>query len=410
MTEVTPAPAVATAQAYKVPTHPAPADLLLHGNEGVPADPRIWEALDTTSTELLRRYPNVRPLQVHLADQLGVDPTRLVVTAGGDDALDRAFRAFLWPGREVVLPVPTFVMMTQYARMAGATTRPVMWPGGAFPLDAVLAEVTPQTGAVVVVSPNNPTGATITASQLRALSEAAPHVLLIVDLAYIEFADDDLTPVALTLPNAIIFRTLSKAWGLAGLRVGYAAGPAKLIGHLQVAGSPYMVSALSAALALRQVETASEAMARYVAAAKRERALLHQTLTELGARSEPSQGNFAFARFATRELALWVADAMASCGIRIRAFPTRSAIDDAIRITCPGDDRAMTRVVAGLRAALSPEQWSKVTDVAGVQAARSAGQIPIGLSLPGADSPGTLLKAGAARIVRDIKDVEELLT
>ena len=110
-----------------------------------------------------------------------------------------------------------------------AEVRSVPYDGASYPTDAVLAVCDAETSVIAIVSPNNPTGGVISAQDLRSLSKRAPQAILMVDLAYVEFAEEDLTPVALELPNAIVFRTFSKARGLAGLRVGAApeaAGPA----------------------------------------------------------------------------------------------------------------------------------------------------------------------------------------
>ncbi|TNF33344.1 MAG: histidinol-phosphate aminotransferase family protein, partial [Deltaproteobacteria bacterium] len=246
----TPSPAVAGLTAYKVPKHGAPIDLVLSGNEGIAPPAALLNGLAAADPEILRRYPSAAPLEAALAERFDVDPAQVVVTAGGDDALERTFRAFLAPGREVVLSAPTFVMLNKYAVLVGATQVQIPWLGGAFPTEAVAAAVTADTGAICVVSPNNPTGAVATADDLRRLSAAAPHAVLIVDLAYGEMADEDLTAAALALPNAVVFRTFSKAWGLAGARLGYAIGPSALVGWLRAAGNPYAVSGPSVALGL----------------------------------------------------------------------------------------------------------------------------------------------------------------
>src|SRR5581483_5290507 len=124
--------------------------------------------------------------------------------------------------------------------------------------------VTLQTAAIVVCSPNNPTGAVATAQDLERLAEGAPGRLLMVDLAYTEFADEDLTQAALRLPSAVVFRTLSKAWGLAGLRVGYAAGHARLIGWMRSAGAPYAISSVSIALAEARLQHGEARMKKFV--------------------------------------------------------------------------------------------------------------------------------------------------
>ena len=291
---LTATPAIAAMRPYSVPRHPAPIDLKLDGNEG-PAPAGLVAALsDAIGDEQLRRYPKASGLEQALARQLGIAPERVLVTSGADDALDRACRALLCAGKSLIMPTPTFEMLPRYARIAGADVVPVPWPSGDYPLEAVLAAIDERTAAIAVVTPNNPTGSVASKEVIDRLAAAAPNAALLVDLAYVEFADEDLTAAALAHPNAIVFRTLSKAWGVAGLRVGYAAASAEIVGWLRAAGNPYAVSAPSLALAQQRIETAD--IAPYVEQVRCERDELTELLNELGARALPSQGNFVFAR------------------------------------------------------------------------------------------------------------------
>ncbi|MCA9515761.1 MAG: histidinol-phosphate aminotransferase family protein [Myxococcales bacterium] len=422
----TPAPALRGERPYKVPRHPAPIDLWLHANEGPPPPAALYDALAARGPELLQRYPaGTAAVEAALAERLGVAPTRVLVTAGGDDALDRAFRAFLWPGREVVLPVPTFVMLERYARLAGATVRTIPWPGGPWPLDAALAAIGPDTGAVAVVSPNNPTGAVITGAALRELAAAAPGAAILCDLAYAEFADEDLTAVALELDNALVFRTLSKAWGLAGARVGYVVGPEPLVAVLRAAGNPYSVSAPSAALALAHLASGEPQMARYCDRVRAERGALRGLLVDLGVDCPESQGNFVLARFRAPARALWLRDALAALGIGVRAFPGEPHLEDAVRVTCPGDAAALDRVLRAVRAALAPTAlivddlfaleavdgaaaWFFSADPAALAAARAMGAVPIALD-PAPESAPAALQSASARVVPHPDALEEVL-
>ncbi len=347
-----PMPFLERAQPYRVPRHPAPVDLVLDGNEGLRSPPEVFAALAEADPEVLRRYPHTGALEAQLAALHGLSPEQVIVTGGGDDALDRACRATLGPGRNLILPAPTFEMIGRYARAAGAEVREVAWPEGPWPVEAVLDLVDEQTSAIAVVSPNNPTGAVASVIDLERLSRAAPHALLIVDLAYVEFADQDLTEYAARLPNALVFRTLSKAWGLAGLRVGYALGPEHLVGWLRAAGNPYPVAGPSLVVASRRLEEGAEAQAAFITRVREERQRLAGELSVLGARPIRGEGNFVFARDVD---ALWLRDAMAGLGIGIRAWPGREGLEDAVRITCPGDRDDFRRLRAGLRAALAPE-------------------------------------------------------
>ncbi|MBK9120111.1 MAG: histidinol-phosphate aminotransferase family protein [Phycisphaerales bacterium] len=344
-TGLEPSPALNGMVAYHVPRPCAPIDLYLDGNEGEAPPAELLQRLTRQGPEVLRRYPSSAALEASLAAHYGLRPEQVVVTGGGDDALDRACRAMLGPGRAMVLPVPTFEMLERYGRLIHAELERVGWPDGPYPTAAVESVLTERTRLIAVVSPNNPTGAVIHAADLRRLSTVAPQALLLVDLAYVEFADEDLTATALALPNAVVVRTFSKAWGFAGVRIGYALGPAELIGWLRAAGNPYAAAGPSLALAADRLATGQSDLASFVARVRAERLELQALLRSWGARVPDSQANFVFARFGN---ALQIREALAVQGISVRVFPGRSGLENALRITCPG----VPQVFARLRAAL----------------------------------------------------------
>ncbi|MFZ9887153.1 MAG: TIGR01548 family HAD-type hydrolase [Myxococcota bacterium] len=352
---VLPAPGLEGVSSYKVPRARAPTDLRLDGNEGRAPSRDLLRVLDDLENGTLARYPDTTKLREQLASLHDVSSAQVIVTAGADEVLDRICRAVLAPGREVILPVPGFEMMPRYARLAGATIVEVVWRGATFPVADVRAAITEHTALVVLTSPNNPTGAVISGSDLEGLAKAHPQCLFIVDEAYAEFATEDLAEATLALENAVLVRTLSKAWGIAGLRVGYAVGHATLISWLHAAGSPYPVSTTSAALALAHLEGGAAPVRNFVAEARQEREAIRETLVDLGAEVVPSEANFVFARIRGGEpAALWARDALAGLGISIRAFPQRPHCEDAIRVTCPGNAAGLRRVRHGLASALAP--------------------------------------------------------
>jgi histidinol-phosphate aminotransferase len=352
-----PIPALEALPAYKVPRHPAPVDLMLDGNEGLAPPASLLAELAAGGPELLRRYPSPAGLEARLAARLGVSPGRVIVTAGADDAIDRLCRAALGPGRELLLPAPTFEMIARYARVAGGEVVEVPWGNTPYPAALVASRVTARTGLVAVVSPNNPTGRAASVDDLRAVSAAASGVgaLVMLDQAYAEFADrggEPLLAEALVLPNVITLRTLSKAWGLAGLRVGYAVGPEEVIGWLRAAGAPYAVSAPSLAIAERWLGEGQAAMEGFVGRIQAERGQLAGRLAGLSTEVYESEANFVFARFRD---ALWVRDALAGLGIGVRAFPGKPGLSDGLRITLPGGDASLARLSSALTAACAPE-------------------------------------------------------
>ena len=168
-------------------------------------------------------------------------------------------------------------MIPIYSGQVGSQLVEIEWWDGQFPTAEVIA-AGGGADVVFVVSPNNPTGAAVTGVQLRELSTAVGFVVL--DAAYAEFADDDLTAAALELANVVIVRTFSKAYGLAGLRVGYLLGPPHLIDEISSYGSPYSVSSLSAAIAVERLSRPDD-IRLFVESVRSERADLADLLGDL---------------------------------------------------------------------------------------------------------------------------------
>lgn len=360
---VPPAPTVPTQGGGGIPA-PGPAvDLRLDGNLGSSPGAGLLTALADVGG-LLRGYPSGDELERMLAARHGVTADRVVLGAGADELLDRLARAVLAPGRAAVLPVPTFEMLERYALLAGAAVVRVPWTGGAWPREQVLAALTPATALVAMVSPNNPTGLTVTAADLAAVAAAAPQTLIACDAAYAEYADDDPFAAALTLPNAVLLRTFSKAYGLAGLRIGYAIAAPEVARWLRAIGSPFTAGRLARAAAVARLAD-GPAVAAHVAAVRAGRDELAALLAGLGARPLPSQANFVFARPPAPDL---LRDLLGGLGIAVRAFRFADLpeLPAGVRITVPDSAADRARLAQALRAALRPRAF--VLDLDGVLA------------------------------------------
>ncbi|MCB9666762.1 MAG: imidazoleglycerol-phosphate dehydratase HisB [Myxococcales bacterium] len=344
-----PLPSVANLDIYR-PGFPKDPDLLrLDANEGMAPPHTLLERLLNASTEVLRRYPSAADLEQALSKRFGLEAEQVLVTAGGDDALYRAFRAMLDPSREVILTLPSYEMLDRYAMLTGATTHVMGWLKGEYPVNDALSHINERTRLIVVVSPNNPTGGVITIKGLERLALAAPHALILVDLAYTEFADIDLSAACLRFPNVLSVRTFSKAWGLAGLRVGYAVGAPSVINWLRAVGGPYAVSRLSLQLMMWRLEQPEDEVYAYINRVRQEREALFTLLAELGTEPVPSQANFVLTRVKDAQ---GLHQALLEQGISVRYFKTRPALKDYIRITCPGVPEDFERVLHALRHAL----------------------------------------------------------
>ena len=338
--------------------------LRLNSNEGARAPHALLAELAALDPELLRRYSDAAALEAALADRIGVDPERVIVTAGADEALDRICRAFTGPDRSLLLPEPAFEMFERFAALAGAPIVRVSWFDDAFPVDQVLGCLDERTGVVVVVSPDNPTGAVAAAQDVRRIAAAAPNAVILIDHVYVEYADEDLTPAVLDLENVIVVRTMSKAWGLAGCRVGYAIGSPNAITMLRAAGAPYPVAAPSIALALAQLRGGEAALRAHVTQVRAERASLRELLCARGVDARASQANFILADFGPR--AAFVRDGLGARGILVRDFPGRAGLESSLRITLPGDPADFERLTSALDTVLAPQ--AIVFDLDGVLA------------------------------------------
>ncbi len=355
-------PATYLPQGFNVPI-----DLDLSKNEGRSRAEELLAAIEDPR-RLIGRYPDTSALRSRLGALHGVGEDHVLVTAGGDDALSRCFMARVGAGRQVVSTYPTFEMIPRYAEQRRAELMEIPWWTGPLPVPELVDAISDETDAVFIVSPNNPTGSAATEIDLLKVASEAP--LFVLDAAYVEFADFDPTPAMLELGNVVVTRTLSKAYGLAGLRVGYLLGPPDLVASIGAFGNPYPVSALSSAIAETRLDRPEDELTSFVDEVRRERADLTGVLTGLGARPLPSQGNFVLAE---TDHADWVVAAAASLGVGLRRFAERPGLESTVRITVPGDPTDLERLVATLGATLAPE--AIVFDLDGVLADVSRSQV-----------------------------------
>jgi len=348
---VVPNPVVAELVPYSPERLDLPVDLVLDANEALAPVEALREAFHAASRVSVNRYPGASAAEARIAELRGIAPERVLVTAGADDALDRAIRTVGAPGRQAILTRPSFSMLPRYARLAGADVLELDWWSGPWPVDEALRAASDATAVVTVVSPNNPTGAVISAEDLARLADALPHALVLLDHAYAEFADHDLTDQALERPNVVVFRTFSKAWGGAGLRLGYAVGDARVIAWMRSVGQPYSVSAPSVAALVALLDADPEPPPSRIATVRAERQQLASVVTDLGCEALPSEGNFVLVRPPD---AARLHRGLAALGVGVRRFGAEP-LTGWLRITVPGDSDAFGRLVDGLRTALAPD-------------------------------------------------------
>jgi histidinol-phosphate aminotransferase len=266
-------------------------------------------------------------LKSALAEYAGVTAGELAVGCGSDDVLDSAIRAFAEPGDTLAYPDPTFGMLPIWARMNGLVAMPVATPDPhAVDIDALLAT---RARIIYVCSPNNPTGLALTRAQIETLVEHAAG-LVVLDEAYAEFAGDGWIAEAPRHPRLVVTRTMSKAFGLAGLRIGYAAASAQTVASIEKARGPYMMNGIAERAALAALHGDRDWVRTHIGVAQECRARFRDALTTAGIPSLPSDANFVLVPVTD---AGTVASHMRAAGVAVRPFPRLCGIGDAVRIT-----------------------------------------------------------------------------
>ncbi|MCY3699960.1 MAG: histidinol-phosphate transaminase [Gemmatimonadetes bacterium] len=323
--------------------------LRLDHNERLFPAPELVRLLSRVPASALTRYPEADGLEASFGAAWDLDADRVLVTAGADDAIDRACRRWLAGGREMITVTPTFEMFPAFAALAGGRVRSVRTLDDPAPLGPILDRLGERTGLVAVISPHNPTGMVAPVERILAIADSLPaNAALLADLAYVEFADRDPTRELLQRDNVLVVRTLSKAWGLAGLRVGFVLGAPAAIADLRAGGAPFPLAGPSIWLAEQALALGDRVTATYVAAVRRERERLVSALR--GSRAEPfeSQANFVLA---STDRAAALHRGFRRRGIAIRRFPN---LPDMVRITLPGDEATFRHLLRVLDSTVGP--------------------------------------------------------
>ncbi|NUR76425.1 MAG: aminotransferase class I/II-fold pyridoxal phosphate-dependent enzyme, partial [Thermoleophilia bacterium] len=249
----------------------------------------------------LNRYPDGGTYRLHaaLADRHGVAFAEVCAGAGADGCIDMLSQGILDPGDEIVCGWPSFPSYVIYARKQAAQTTLVPLLDQRYDLDALLAAVTPRTKLVYICHPNNPTGTMNTTEELDAYFERVPeHVLTVVDQAYFEYIDRPDYPDAIERylkqgRRAVVLRTFSKIYGLAGLRIGYAVGPRSVCGSLAKVRRPFDLTTPARVAACASLGEEAE-LARRRTVNTQGLTLLESLLREHGLDPVPSVGNFLY--------------------------------------------------------------------------------------------------------------------
>ena len=335
--------------------YPNPGEgLRLHLNENTGGcSPKVLEAIRNVRTDDVSTYPEYTRVVHAVARHFDVHPDYVLLTNGLDEGILMAAVGHIAKPRahdaETIVPLPAFDPYPNSTAAVGATA--VRVPPGenfAFPTEGVLAAITPQTKIIFLNTPNNPTGQLIRLDDLKRIAAAAPHAVVLIDEAYIEFGGVSFLPELPRFPNVLIGRTLSKAYGLAGLRVGICIGQEQVLDPIRAVTLPFNINGV----ALAAVEAALQDtlfLPRYAVQVRDSRERLYAACKRLGLEFWESQANFVLIRVG--DSAPFV-QAMAERGVHVRDRSRDPVTAGCIRVTA-GILEHTNRAIEALEAAVA---------------------------------------------------------
>jgi histidinol-phosphate aminotransferase len=328
--------------------------LRLDFNENTLAcSPKVHEVLGRISAGDLTRYPERAPVEAIVASHLGLAAEQVALTNGVDEAIHVLFETFLESGDELLLPVPTYTMYEVYSSATDARVVPVLAADNLqFPFERLLAAITPHTKIIALANPNSPSGSVATRAQLLEIAHRAPHAVLLVDEAYFHFYGETVIDMVGVVPNLIVARTFSKAYGLAGLRLGLLAGPVELMRWIKRVLSPYSVNSLALACLVPALED-TVYLDWYVDEVLTARAEFETALDTAGVRRWPSRANFILIKIGA--LHKEFTRLMSTAGVLVRDRSSDPGCEGCVRITIGTREQmcqatvALNKVLAALK-------------------------------------------------------------
>ncbi len=336
-------PHVAALSGYQPGEQPGALSFVkLNTNENpYPPAPGVAEAIARACADL-RLYPDPSAAELRrcAGEIFGVDPEGIVVGNGSDELLTMLIRSTVGPGGTVAYPVPTYSLYDTLVDIQGARAERIPWPED-HSLPQALATVSAR--ILFVCNPNAPSGTVVPISDLENLAHAQKGRVVVVDEAYVDFADENALPLLGKCPNVVVLRSMSKSYSLAGLRLGLALMSPALARHLHKVRDSYNVNRLAQAGGLAALSDQAT-MLEHVERVRATRHRLSEALREMGFTVLPSQTNFVLARRPGEDLSL-LAQSLREQRILIRYF---GALPDAIRVSV-GTDAEIDMFLAALR-------------------------------------------------------------
>jgi histidinol-phosphate aminotransferase len=316
--------------------YPDPGDgLRLHLNENTGGcSPRVLDAIRRVRSEDVSTYPSYPDTVRACARHFNVDPDWVLLTNGLDEGILMAAVGHIARARihdaETIVPLPAFDPYPNSTAAVGATAvRVPATSDYAFQTDGVLKAITPRTRLIFLNTPNNPTGQLIEVDDLVRICDAAPHATVLIDEAYIEFGGTTFLPLLPKFPNVLVGRTFSKAYGLAGIRIGIVIGQPQALDPVRAVTLPFNLNAVAVAAMHAALEDTGF-LPRYAAQVRESRQRLYAACRRLGLTYWESAANFVMVQVG--ETAPFI-DALAARNVHVRDKSSDPSTPGCIRIT-----------------------------------------------------------------------------
>jgi histidinol-phosphate aminotransferase len=332
--------------------------LRLDFNENtIACSPRVLDALGAISRGDLTRYPEREPVERRVGEHFGLQPSQVLLTNGVDEAIHVLCQTYLDANAEMLLPVPTYSMYEVYG--SGTAAQIIAVPAEdefRFPLAAILGAITPATRLIAIANPNSPTGQAVCREDLLRVVEAAPQAAVLVDEAYFHFFGETVIDLVGHVPNVIVARTFSKAYGLAGLRLGLLAAGEDAMQWMRRAISPYSVNSV-ALTCLTAAMDDEDYLRWYTSEVLASRLVFESELQRIALPFWPSQANFVLVKIGAKHRIF--VEAMRARGILVRDRSADPGCDGCVRITL-GTQEQTQQAVAALKASLAEIGWTEM--------------------------------------------------
>lgn len=302
----------------------------------------------TLNPEWFSLYPEYEESRAILARYFGVSTKEMLITNGVDDAIKLICDVFVDPGDRLLIPTPTFAIYQFFQAVAGGKTDTVRYEydgGLRLPVERLIGALRKRTRWIALANPNNPTGTLVPKADLRAILTGAPNVLVLVDEAYFDFSGETILGWIRKFPNLIVSRTFSKAFGLAGLRLGFLFANVRLADLLRRTHAVYAVNSVGTACAVEAIRHEADVRG-YASMVRANRAEFLHTLDRLGLAYAPTAANFVFVRIGPRAVEL--GRRLRQKDILVRDWGHDARLKGYLRLTI-GTARQMERLGAELK-------------------------------------------------------------